>query len=275
MQDISIRSEKDVLDTFKSLLVDRVLSNRQAEVYITLISLGQATASELHDRIKDKLKVAGTEKISKSIVYIILDDLEQMGFIKSALTPGVKSHSKPYRPVSPEEALEQHFSETEQLKDISNQVVTLLELKQKQGSKVNKQDIWMHETKKVALNEGLKQLEGAKKAILMYCNDYSWIEEQGIAELLTKKINERLDVRILGKSPAPTLQNSLSQFDSVRKETAIPCNPYCIVDDEQLLTFLNDGFNPKLLITKNTYMVMRHSAQFKEIWDNHSRKGVD
>lgn len=274
MQGISIRGEKDVLDTFKSLLVDRVLSNRQAEVYITLISLGQASASEIHEKIKDKPRVAGIEKISKSVVYIILNELEQRGFIKSALKSGIKSHSKPFRPVSPEEALAQHFSETEQLKDISNQVVTLLELKEKGGSKANKQDIWMHETRRVALNEGLKQLEGAKKAILMYCNDYSWIEESGIAEVLTKKIKERIDVRILGKTPAPTLQTNLSQFNAVRKETSIPCNPYCIVDDEQLLTFLNDGFNPKLLITKNTYMVMRHSAQFKEIWQNHSKKGV-
>ena len=222
MQGISIRGEKDVLDIFKSLLVDRVLSNRQAEVYITLISLGQASASEIYDKIKDKYVAAGIEKISKSIVYIILDELEQRGFIKSALKPGIKSHSKPFRPVSPEEALAQHFSETEQLKDISNQVVTLLELKEKSGSKANKQDIWMHETKKVALNEGLKQLEGAKKAILMYCNDYSWIEEPGIAEVLTKKINDRIDVRILGKTPAPTLQTSLSQFNAVRKETSIP-----------------------------------------------------
>ncbi len=273
MQDISIRGEKDVLDTFKSLLIDRVLSNRQAEVYITLISLGQASASEIYEKIEDKPRVAGTEKISKSLDYTILDDLEQKGFIKSALKSGIKSHSKPFRPVSPEEALAQHFSETEQLKDIANQVVTLLELKERNGSKTNKQDIWMHETKRVALNEGIKQLHEARKAILMYCNDYSWIEEPGIAEVLAKKISEGIDVRILGKTPAPTLLNSLSQFDTVRKETTIPCNPYCIVDDEQLLTFLNEGFNPKLLITRNTYMVMRNSAQFKEIWENYSKRG--
>jgi len=274
MLDIPTRGEKDTLDAFKSLLVGRVLSYRQAEVYVTLISLGQASASEIFNRIKNKPKVAGLEKISKPAVYNILDELEERSFVKSAVTPGTKSNSKPYRPVPPDDALEEYFNQTDDLKDTANQVVTLMELKEKQGKKTGKQDIWMHGTKKIALREGLKHLESAKKTILMYCNDYSWTEEPGVTDLLIEKINDGIDVKILGKQPASTLRGNLIAFDAVRRETTIPCNPYCVVDDEHLLTFLNDGFSPKLLVTRNTYMVMRHSAQFSEIWENYSKRGV-
>jgi hypothetical protein len=104
----------------------------------------------------------------------------------------------------------------------------------------------------------------------MFCNDYSWTEEPGITELLTKKANDGLDVKILGGKPTLALRNALARFDKVRRQTDIPCVPYSIIDNEHLLIFLNEGFDPKLLATRNIYMVERHSAQFGTIWNEHS-----
>jgi sugar-specific transcriptional regulator TrmB len=265
---MSARSEKELLEAFKMLLVGgNVLTNKEAEAYITIVNTGQATAADIYHRLRAKVAFRG---ISKQTIHGLLGDLEQKGFIKSAITSGKRSHSKPYRPTSPEEALSEYFSATEKLKDVTDDIVTLLELKEKQGDSANNQCIWMHEPKRIALREGIKYLKGAQKSILMFCNDYSWIEEPGVTELLTKKTNEGVGVKILGGTPVPTLESALRKFDKVRRETDIPCVPYSIIDDEQLLIFLNEGFDPKLLATKNIYMVERHSAQFRKVWNGHS-----
>jgi sugar-specific transcriptional regulator TrmB len=265
---MSARSDKELLETFKMLLAGgNVLTNKEAETYITIINMGQATAADIYRRLRAKAEFQG---ISKQTIHRLLNDLEKKGFIRSAISSGKRSHSKPYRATSPEEALSEYFSATERLKDVTDDVVTLLELKEKQGDSANNQCIWMHEPKRIALREGIKYLKGAKKSILLFCNNYSWIEEPGVSELLTKKTNEGLDVRILGGTPAPALQSVLERFHKVRRETNIPCVPYSIIDDGQLLIFLNEGFDPKLLATKNVYMVERHSAQFRKVWDEHS-----
>lgn len=267
---MSARSEKELLETFKMLLVNgSVLTNKEAEIYMTIINAGQVTATDVYRRLRAKAEFL---KISKQTIHGLLSDLEQKGFIRSAIASGKRSHSKPYRPTSPEEALSGYFDATEKLKDVTDDVVTLLELKEKQGDSANNQSIWMHEPKRIALREGIKYLKGAKKSILMFCNDYSWIEESGVTELLTKKTNDGLDVKILGGTPAPALQSALKKFNNVRRETDIPCVPYSVIDDEQLLIFLNEGFDPKLLSTRNIYMVERHSAQFKKVWNGHSKK---
>jgi sugar-specific transcriptional regulator TrmB len=267
---MSARSEKELLETFKMLLVGgSVLTNKEAEAYVAIISTGQATASDIYGRLRAK---AEFQRISKQTIHGLLNDLCQKGFVRSAITSGKRSHSKPYKPTSPEDALSEYFSATEKLKDVTDDVVTLLELKEKQGDSGKDQCIWMHEPKRIALREGIKYLRGAKKSILMFCNDYSWIEEPGVTELLTKKTNEGVDVKILGGTPAPALRSVLAEFDKVRRQTGIPCVPYSIIDDEQLLIFLNEGFDPKLLATKNIYMVERHSAQFRKVWNEHSKE---
>ncbi len=199
--------------------------------------------------------------------------LKEKGFIKCTIASGRRTHSTLYRSNSPEDALVNYFGAIDQLKDVTDQVVALLEQKyEQQGDKANDQNIWMFEPWKIALREGIKYLEGAKKSILMYCNNHSWIEEPGIAAALRKKMNEALDVRILGGPPPTALQRIMKKFNKIRKETSIPCTPYCIVDEEQLLIFLNDGFDPKLLATKNTYIVERHSAQFSKVWEEYSKE---
>jgi sugar-specific transcriptional regulator TrmB len=267
---MSARSEKELLETFKTLLVSgNVLTNREAEAYVTIISTGHATAADIYRRLKAKAEFQG---ISKQTIHGLLNDLCQKGFIRSAIASGKRSHSKPYKPTYPEDALSEYFSATEKLKDVADDVVTLLELKEKQGDSANNQCIWMHEPKRIALREGIKYLRGAKKSIHMFCNNYSWTEEPGVTELLTKKTNEGLDVKILGGTPASALRSSLAGLDKVRRQTGIPCVPYSIIDNEQLLIFLNEGFDPKLLATRNIYMVERHSAQFGSIWNEHSTK---
>ena len=267
---MSTRSEKEPLETFKMLLVSgNVLKNKEAEVYVAIIKTGQATAADIYRQFRAK---AEFPKISKQTIHELLSELERRGFIRTAITSGRRSHSKPYRPTSPEDALSEYFSATESLKDVTDDVVTLLELKEKQGDNANDQCIWMHEPKRIALREGIKYLKGAKKSVLMFCNDYSWIEEPGIIESFTRKISEGLDVKILGGTPPRALQSALKKFAKVRRETDIPCVPYSIIDEERLLIFLNEGFDPKLLATKNTYMVERYSAQFEKVWTGHSKE---
>lgn len=270
---MSARSEKEPIETFKTLLVSsNVLTNKEAEVYVAVIKTGQATAADIHRQLKAK---AEFPKISKQTIHGLLSDLEGKGFIKAAITSGKRSHSKPYRPTSPEDALSEYFSAIESLRDVTDEVVTSLELKMKQGDNANTHSIWMHEPKRIAIREGIKCLRSAKKSVLMFCNDYSWIEEPGVTEILAKKIKDGIDIKILGRTPAPALLSSLKKFDKVRRETDIPCVPYSIVDEEQLLIFVNDGFSPKLLDTKNVYMVERHSAQFEKVWNEHSKEVLE
>jgi sugar-specific transcriptional regulator TrmB len=267
---MSARSEKELLETFKTLLVNgNVLTSKEAEVYTTIINAGEATAADIYHRLKGKAEFL---RISKQTIHGLLSDLKRKGFIRDAITSGKRSHSKPYRPTLPEDALSEYFSATEKLKDVTDDVVTVLELKEKQSDGTNNQAIWMHEPKRIAIREGRKYLQGAKKSILMFCNDYSWIEETGVTELLTKKANEGLDIRIMGGIPVPALQSALKKFGKARRETDIPCVPYSIIDDKQLLMFLNEGFDPKLLATRNVYMVKRYSAQFAKVWSEHSKE---
>lgn len=271
---MDVRREKDTLETFKRLLISRhILNDREAETYFILINLGQATAADIHRKLILKPEFRDT---APQTVHKFLETLRTNGFVKVTASSGKRGHSKLYKANSPESALalEKYFDDTDSLKDVMNDVVAVLEINNQKANGSSQQGIWVHEPQKTALREGVKCLRSAKKSVIIYSNNYSWIvEEPSIGQILMKKIEAQVEVRLLGSTPKDTVRNSVSVFDNVRKETDIPCMPYCIVDGQELLLILNESFNAKLFATQNGYMVDHFASQFEKIWNNHS-KGV-
>jgi sugar-specific transcriptional regulator TrmB len=264
---MDVRNKQEPLTTFKNLLINSgVLRYREAEVYVTLVDMGQATAAEIHRCLKGKTAL---NKIAIQSVHKILERLRKNGFIKSTVVSGKRAHSKQYKANSPEDALKPYFNGTERLKDMLNEVVARLEINEQKSAKVD-QSIWLYEPKRIAIREGIKHLKKAKETILLRCNDYTWIQQAGIGEAIMKKVEEGLEVRILGATPKESIQNALIKFNNVRKQTTIPCAPYCLIDREQLLIFFSEGLEHRLMATKNMYMVDHYSAQFDDVWEKHS-----
>jgi sugar-specific transcriptional regulator TrmB len=269
---VSARKVQEPLETFKILLINRgILTDKEAEVYTAVIDMGQATATTVYQRLRSS---SVFKSVAKQTVHRLLTDLKRRGLIKSTVTSGKRGHSTVYKAIPPETPLSEHFNETEKLKDVTEQIVALMEQKSEPEEKIQDQNLWIYEPQKIALKEGLKCLENAKKSVLVYCNDYTWAQLPGIMELLKKKMNEKLDVRIIGGILPERSNNCLKAFNRVMRETDIPCLPYCLMDKECMLFFFNDIVLPgyKVLQTKNAYMVERYSAQFEKIWANHSRK---
>jgi hypothetical protein len=152
-------------------------------------------------------------------------------------------------------------------------VVALLEKKyEEHNSSDNDQNVWVYEPHKTALREGIKHLKSAKKTIAVYSNNYSWlVQHQAVRDTIKKQIKAGLEIKLLGLTPVDSIKRTLEEFNHVRRETTIPCTPYCLIDGEQLLVAFNEGLDTKLLATKNTYLLDRHSTQFNKLWDEAKR----
>ena len=272
---MDVRSDldpKESLGTFKSLLISSaILSDREAEVYVTVITMGQATSADIHRR----LEKSPFRNIAVQSIHKILERLQRRGFIKGTISSGKRKHSTFFRANAPEGPLEHHLNAAEKLKDSVNEVVALLEKKyEEHDCDDNDQSIWVYEPHATAFREGLKHLRGAKKTIAVHSNNYSWLVQpqgQGVKDTLKRKMKDGVEVRLLGLAPVDSIKSTLEEFNSVRRETAVPCIPYCLIDGQQLLIAFNEGLDTKLLATKNTYLLDRHSAQFSKTWDEAKR----
>jgi len=267
---MEIRSEKESLETFKRLLISRqILTDREAEMYMILVDLGQATATEIHRKLKQKPEFG---RIARPTVHVYLETLRTYGFAKVTAASGKRKHSKIYKANPPEGALKNHFDDNETLKVLIGDVVAKLEINNQKMNGVHEQNLWVYEPQEPALLEGIRCLKNARKSIAIYCNDYSLIVQQpSIGQLLRKKIKDGVTVRLLGAPPKDTVRNTVAQFDRVRKETSIPCMPYCIVDGQDLLLVLNENFGSKLFTTQNGYMVDHFTSNFDKIWNEYGK----
>ena len=270
---MDVGNEKNPFATFKELLISSgVLTEKDAEIYIAIIYMGQACATDVHKRLVQKTKF---KTIAPQTVYKLLENLRTKGFIKGTVSSGRRAHSKMFTANPPEEPLEAYFNANDKLRDATNDAVALFEKTyEAKGNKDNDQNLWVSEPHKTAIREGTKILQSAEKSILMYSNNYSWIQHEQIADVLREKMADGIRVSLLGAPAADSVKGDLACFNKIRRETSIPCMPYCLVDGKHLLMVFNEGSDAKLLATRNKYMVDHYSAQFDKIWKKYSKGGV-
>lgn len=172
------------------------LTEYEARAFVTLLRLGVATA--------EKLSEAGNIPLPR--VYDTIVELQRKGFVLIS-----KTRPKMFRPISVEKALNNYVDvqEKEMKKEIDS-VKKNIKAAVKELSSIEKVDlteeklnIWSTERRRNVIKTLQEQEKKAKKEILIFAGDLSWLPEASsvIKELLKKGIL----VRVIMQKPQGTI----------------------------------------------------------------------
>ena len=178
--------------TIESALTSFGLTEYESRAYVTLLTLGTATADELSRR----------GKIPLPRVYDTLTELQRKGFVLIG-----KARPKKFNPIPIEKALNNYlFNQKKDFDDKIKHLKTMIpEVKQSASGiprgKISetKWNIWTFDSKVNIGRISDEQKIQAKKEILFFAGDLSWIYDT--ESLLKNLVKKRIKVKILAASP--------------------------------------------------------------------------
>lgn len=190
--------------TIESALKSFGLTEYESRAYVTLLSLGTATADELSRR----------GRIPLPRVYDTLTELQRKGFVLIG-----KARPKKFNPIPIDKALSNFlFNQKKDFDDKLKHLKTMIPDVKKSASSIpkgkisnSKWNVWSFDRKTNIVRILDEQKLEAKKDVLIFSGDMSWIVE--IPDIMSKLVKKGISVKVLVLEP-----NGIKQIEKNIKQ---------------------------------------------------------
>ena len=246
-----------------------ILSPVDAEIYSLGLKEGIVTTSKVSQAIT---------RLSPSSAGARLKKLSKDGYFVSTPHEGKnvrtgKTHPIKYRVVPPENALQEIFNGHKQLYDATQRIREPQEIKAEDGSP--DEDIWVAKSQKLAINEGVRVLEGAKTSIEIFARDCTWLTVLRVTDTLQECHGNGIRVNVIASHP-PT-KNPVPEIRIKRSRQDMSVTPFCLVDRTTLMIPYHVGaFQSEygLMIMSNPYIASGFSQLFQSLSSSPNETGT-